>query len=41
VTECGIEAIGLIAAGDTSEFSTCLPYVNDTIFTNGFDFVTF
>ena len=33
----GITATATDAAGDTSEFSQCASYVNDTIFTSGFD----
>ena len=32
-----ITATATDAAGDTSEFSACMPYLNDTIFADGFD----
>jgi hypothetical protein len=33
----GIVATATDSVGNTSEFSACIPYVNDTIFANGFD----
>ena len=33
----GITATATDASGNTSEFSACVPYVNDTIFANGFE----
>ncbi|MEP7042153.1 MAG: right-handed parallel beta-helix repeat-containing protein [Dokdonella sp.] len=33
----GITATATDAAGNTSEFSACIPYANDTIFANGFE----
>ncbi len=33
----GITATATDAAGNTSEFSECVPYVNDTIFADGFE----
>ena len=33
----GITATATDTAGNTSEFSACVPYVNDTIFANGFE----
>ena len=32
-----ITATATDQAGDTSEFSTCMSYLNDTIFADGFD----
>ncbi len=33
----GITATATDASGNTSEYSACVPYLNDTIFTDGFD----
>jgi hypothetical protein len=32
-----ITATATDSAGDTSEFSACLPYFDDTIFADGYD----